>query len=167
MECFIFCSFRSFKITLLLVTVSPVRAFFPCYANWIYAFFMTNLLINTLPQIFHTTLYLARKKSIYTIPTNSQPENIPSLCQTVPKVVYDLGLVETDVHRESIIFAQSIHYSWINLVNVTKCWMERLNLMTKKLKDFVKYNLSFISVDFCLALILLFFYQYIYRLNHL
>ena len=72
---------------------------------------MTNLLINTLPQIFHPTLYLARKKSIYTIPTYSQPENIPSLCQTVPKVVYDLGLVETDVHRESIIFAQSIHYS--------------------------------------------------------
>ena len=63
---------------------------------------MTNLLINTLPQISHITLYLARKKSIYTIPIYFQPENIRSLCQAVPKVVYDLGLVDTDVHREFI-----------------------------------------------------------------
>ena len=31
-----------------------------------------------------------------------QPENIRSLCQAVSKVVYDFGLVDTDVHRESI-----------------------------------------------------------------
>ena len=31
-----------------------------------------------------------------------QPENIRSLCQAVPKLVYDLGLVDTDVHCESI-----------------------------------------------------------------
>ena len=63
---------------------------------------MTNLLINVLPQISHTTLYLARKKSIYTRPIYFQPEQIRSLCQAVPKVVYDVGLVDTDVYRESI-----------------------------------------------------------------
>ena len=63
---------------------------------------MTKFISNTLPQISHTPLYLARKKSIYTIPIYSQTENIRSLCQTLPKVVYDLGLVETNVHRESI-----------------------------------------------------------------
>ena len=63
---------------------------------------MTNLLSNTLPQISHNTIYLARKKSIYTIPIYFEPENIRSLCQVVPIVVYDLGLVEADVHHESI-----------------------------------------------------------------
>ena len=63
---------------------------------------MTKFISNTLPQISHTPPYLARKKSIYTIPIYSQPENVRSLCQTLPKVVYDLGLVETNVHRESI-----------------------------------------------------------------
>ena len=37
-------------------------------------------------------------KPIYTIPIYSQPENIRSLCQALPKVVCDPGLVETDVH---------------------------------------------------------------------
>ena len=45
---------------------------------------------------------MLEKKYIYTIPIYSQPENIRSLCQALPKVVYDLGLVETDAHRESI-----------------------------------------------------------------
>ena len=63
---------------------------------------MTNFISNTLPQISHTTLYLARKKFIYTTPIYSLPENIRSLCQALSKVVYDLGLVETDVHHESI-----------------------------------------------------------------
>ena len=44
---------------------------------------------------------MLEKKSIYTIPIYSQPENIRSLCQALSKVVCDLGLVETDVHRES------------------------------------------------------------------
>ena len=65
---------------------------------------MTNLLINTLPQIPHTTLYLAKKKFIYITPIYFQPEKIRSLCQAVPEVVYDLGLVDTDLHRESINF---------------------------------------------------------------
>ena len=41
-------------------------------------------------------------KPIYTIPIYSQPESIRSLCQALPKVVYDLGLVETHVHPDSI-----------------------------------------------------------------
>ena len=63
---------------------------------------MTNFISNTLPQISHTIPYLCRKKSIYTILVYSQAENIRSLCQALPKVVYDLGLVETNVHREFI-----------------------------------------------------------------
>ena len=48
-----------------------------------------------------TTLHLLskKKKNIYTIPVYFQPENIRSLCQAVPK---NLGLVDTDVHCESI-----------------------------------------------------------------
>ena len=42
------------------------------------------------------------KKSVYTITIYFQPEQIRSLCQAVRKVVYDLGLVDTDVYRESI-----------------------------------------------------------------
>ena len=40
-----------------------------------------------------------KKKNIYTIPVYFQAENIRSLCQAVPK---NLGLVDTDVHCESI-----------------------------------------------------------------
>ena len=60
-------------------------------------FFNTSLLINTLSQISSK-----KNKSIYTISIYFQPENIRSLCQAVPNVVYDFGLVVTDVHRESI-----------------------------------------------------------------
>ena len=102
LECFVFCSFHSFKILLLLVIVSPFRAFLSSYVNWLCAFFMTNFISNTLPRISHTTLCLAIKKFIYTTPIYSLPENLRSLCQALPKVVYDLGLVETDVHHESI-----------------------------------------------------------------
>ena len=35
-----------------------------------------------------------------------------------------------------------------------------------ELKGFARYNLSFISIGFFLAPVLLFFQQYIYRLNH-
>ena len=68
-------------------------------------YLLYDKLINQyLSSISHTILYLARKKSksIYTISIYFQPENIRSLCQAVLKVVYDLGLVDTDVHRESI-----------------------------------------------------------------
>ena len=47
----------------------------------------------------NTTLAVKKKKNIYTIPVYFQPENIRSLCQAVPK---NLGLVDTDVHGESI-----------------------------------------------------------------
>ena len=41
-----------------------------------------------------------------------------------------------------------------------------LNLTMKMLKNLARYNLSFISVDLCLALMLLFFHLYIDHLNH-
>ena len=56
---------------------------------------MTNLLISTLPQISDTTLYLARRKNPFIL-------YLFIFSQAVPKVVYDLGLVDTDVHCESI-----------------------------------------------------------------
>ena len=49
--------------------------------------------------MWKTTLHLLSKKNIYTIPVCFQPENIRSLCQAVPK---NLGLVDTDMHWESI-----------------------------------------------------------------
>ena len=63
---------------------------------------MTNFISNTLPQISHTTPYLARKKIYLYYTYLLSAGKYSSLCQALPKVVYDLGLVETDVHRESI-----------------------------------------------------------------
>ena len=44
--------------------------------------------------------------------------------------------------------------------------MERLNLTMKELKDLVRYNLNFLSIDFCMAPMFLFLKLYIYHLNH-
>ena len=63
------------------------------------------------------------------------------------------------------IFARNNRYFWINLLNVTKFWMKRLNLTMKKLKDLVRYNLSFISAYFCLAPMFLFWHLHIYRIS--
>ena len=52
-------------------------------------------------------IWLKKKnnKSIYItylLPIYFQPEKISYLCQVVPNVVYDLGLVDTNVHREPV-----------------------------------------------------------------
>ena len=44
--------------------------------------------------------------------------------------------------------------------------MERLNLTMKELKDLVRFNLSFISIGFCVAPMSLFVHLYIYHLNN-
>ena len=61
---------------------------------------MKNLLMNILPQICHTTIYLARKEKKKK--KHFRPENIRSLWEAVPKVADDLELVDTDVHHECI-----------------------------------------------------------------
>ena len=66
-ECFKFWSVLFFVLFTTLkscctLSVFPVRAFLPSYVNWLYAFFMTNFISNTLSQISHNTPYLARKK---------------------------------------------------------------------------------------------------------
>ena len=137
MEYFIFCSFHSFKILLLLVAVSPVGTFLPWYVNWIYAFFMTNLLINTLPQISHTTHYLARKKihlyNTYLFSARKNKISLPSCCKSSLWPWVSWHWFASWVHQ--FLHKVLAGYSWINLLKVTECWTERLNLTTKKLKD--------------------------------
>lgn len=81
---------------MLLLDAFLILLFMSMHFSKIYV----NSLITTHHQISHTTIYLAQKiKSIYTLPTRFRPEDIRSLYQAIPKVVYDLGLVDTNVER--------------------------------------------------------------------
>lgn len=55
--------------------------------------------------IYYTVFETNKIKSVYTeLHISFQPENIRLICQAVPKLIYDLGLVDAVLHRESIRF---------------------------------------------------------------
>ena len=99
------------------------------------------------PQHYTFFLHNLISKIIYTVPcTSFQPENIKSLCQTVPKLIYDLGLVDTDVHLVSI----KLCTKYLQLFARSYSTME-------KLKDLVRNNLYFMLISvwhhsFCLSI---------------
>ena len=68
---------RSFGVIYCLLFLLPENPTGPCcsfscpnispqiYVNWIYTFFMTNLLMNALPQKSHSAFYLAQKTNLF------------------------------------------------------------------------------------------------------
>ena len=119
MECFIFCSFHYFKILLLLVSFS-CESVSPQLCELTLCV-LHDKLYNTLPQISHTTPYLARKKIhlhyTYLLSAGKYRISLPSSSKSTLKPWFSWDWCASWVHQ----YLYKVTHNIYRIVNFDQC----------------------------------------------